>query len=882
MKKAILLAAAAAALTLCGVAPSVSAQRLPELATPDHYQLRITTDFDKENFAGDETIDIRVLKPTSTIVLNAAEITFLETTVTSSGRTQTAKVAPEEKAERATLSVDAPLAAGPAQIHIRYTGILNGQLRGLYLSKANGRKYAVSQLENTDARRMYPSFDEPAYKATFDITAIIDKGDTAISNGKIVSDTPGPGDAKHTLKFGTTPKMSSYLVALLVGDWQCLEGGADGIPIRVCGVPGKKPYASFALEAAEFTMKFYNQYFGIKYPYEKLDIIGAPDFSAGAMENTGCIVARDIIFLDPQQASYGLRKSVAQQLVAHEMAHQWFGDLVTMKWWDDVWLNEGFATWMAFKPMAAWKPDWDLQTDEVSSATGAMATDSLAATRAIHAHAETPQEIEELFDSIAYNKAGAVLRMVEGYVGEGDFRKGVNSYLTKYAYANATAEDFWNELTRATGKPVDKIMSSFVKQPGVPLVSVKTACAGGKTKATISQQRYFTDRVQFDRGSSETWDIPVCLRAGKGEKCELLASKEQPIEMPGCGEAIWGNAGGRGYYRSSYDSEDFANLAKTVEGELGPGERYLMMDDAAAQAAVSRLPAGDFMALIGRMSADPSDSVIGVLSGQLQFVSDYLVADRERAQFEAWVRKTFSPVMEQIGWTPGANESDETRARRGNMVRILGIIGNDPKMLQFSRDLVDDALKGKEVDSTLLGAALSVAANKGDAKLYDAILAHFAQVKTPAEFLLYGQALCLFSDPALVTRTLTFAVSPQMRSQDAPQVISAVMSTRPGRQIAWDFIRQHWREVEAKLSNYSETTLVGAAAVFCDAASRDQVKDFFVEHKVPATDRALKLTLEQINACIDVRAHQEANLRSWLANQKNAQAGIARGGNAGK
>src|SRR6202040_2706320 len=362
---------------ILALALAAGAQRLPELATPENYQLTIDVNLDEENFTGDETIAIRVLKPTSTIVLNAAEITFGEATITAGGKTQTAKVTPDEDKQMATLALEQPLAAGAATLHIRYTGILNGQLRGLYLSKANNRKYAITQLENTDARRMYPSFDEPSYKATFDITAIIDKGDTAISNGKIVSDTPGPGDGKHTLEFSTTAKMSSYLVALAVGDWECLEGSADDIPIRVCGVPGKKQYAGFSLEAAEFSLKFYDHYFGIKYPYGKLDILGVADFSAGAMENTGCIISRDLIFVDPKQSSYFLRKIVAQDLVAHEMAHQWFGDLVTMKWWDDIWLNEGFATWMSSKPLEAWKPEWNFNLDDVSNTGGTLNTDSL-------------------------------------------------------------------------------------------------------------------------------------------------------------------------------------------------------------------------------------------------------------------------------------------------------------------------------------------------------------------------------------------------------------------------------------------------------------------------------------------------------------------------
>ena len=846
------------------LAPATFGQRIPDLAIPDHYQLTISPDFANENFAGDETIQIRLLKPCASITLNAAEIKFAEVTIASGGESQTAQVTSDEKNEMATFTVPQALAAGPAEIHIRYTGILNGQLRGFYLSKANNRKYAITQLENTDARRMYPSFDEPSYKATFDVTTIVDKGDTAISNGKIVSDTPGPGEGKHTLKFSTTPKMSSYLVALAVGDWECLNGSADDIPIRVCGVPGKKQYSGFALEAAEFTMKFYNKYFGIKYPYGKLDILGVGDFAAGAMENTACIISRDLIFVDPNQSSYFLRKIVAQDLVAHEMAHQWFGDLVTMKWWDDIWLNEGFATWMSLKPMEAWKPEWNLQTDAISSSTGVMDTDSLSSTRAIEAHAETPAQIQELFDSITYNKAAAVLSMVEGDLGGDVFRKGVNSYLAKYSYVNATSEDFWNEITQVSHQPVDRIMESFVKQPGVPLVTLKTACRDGKTKVSLSQQRYFSDRTKFEAGSKEQWQIPVCLNTGKDEKCQLLGSKEQEVVLPGCGTAVFGNAGARGYYRSGYDPENLKLISSTAERTLSPGERYLLMKDVIAQVSLNRLTVGDALALAQDMKDDTSATVMNYVSNQLEFVDDYLVTDADRAPYQAWVRSRYGPVAEKLGWVSVPGESDERRSLRASLLTILGEVGRDPKAIQLSRDLFDNALNGQPVDQTLLFAAVRIAVREGDATLYNRILAHFAQIKTQEEFILFGQAFCLFSDPALLTRTLNFAISPAMRAQDAPQVIRAVMSNPAGRQLAWEFVRQHWPEIETKLGNYSEATLVQAASVFCDTNKRDEVRQFFSEHKIPAAERELNLALEQINVCIDIRTHQQPILQSWL------------------
>ena len=320
----------------------------------------------------------------------------------------------DEKTETATLTVPQRMAAGPATIRITYTGVLNDKLRGFYLSEANGRKYAVSQMEATDARRAFPSFDEPAKKATFDISLMVDAADTAISNGRQLTDTPGPEPGKHTITFATTPKMSTYLVALLVGDFVCREGVAGGTPIRVCATPDKQPLTGFALKAAEHQVQFFNDYFGIPYPFGKLDIIGVPDFAAGAMENAGAITFRErLLLVDEATASVDTLKAVAC-VVAHEIAHQWFGNLVTMKWWDDIWLNEGFATWAANKPLAAWKPEWQMDVNAAEETQTAMGLDALRSTRAIRTRVETPAEINEVFDPIAYEKTGGVLEHDRG------------------------------------------------------------------------------------------------------------------------------------------------------------------------------------------------------------------------------------------------------------------------------------------------------------------------------------------------------------------------------------------------------------------------------------------------------------------------------------
>ena len=604
--------------------PRADAQRLPKTATPENYKLSFAPDFGKDNFSGEEEIQANVPNAGTEIVLNAAEITFQTVTITNGNKTQTATVALDAPREMATLSVAQPLQAGPATIRIRYTGILNSQLRGFYLGKDDhGRKYAATQFESTDARRAFPSFDEPAYKATFDITVVAPKAMTVISNTKSISDVPGLGGT-HTVRFATTPRMSTYLVAMVVGEFDYVEGSADGIPIRVYGTAGKKQLGNYALQSAEQTLGYYDQYFAIKYPYGKLDLVGLPDFSAGAMENTACITFRENdLLVDDQRASINRRRGVAS-VIAHEMAHQWFGDLVTMQWWDDIWLNEGFATWMSSKPLEASKPEWNVRLDDVLDTVSALDVDSLANTRPIHQNAETPVEIEGLFDGIAYDKAAAVLRMVESYVGPDTFREGINQYLKDHAYGNATAEDFWNTIARVSRQPVDAIMSSYVMQPGAPIVSVNSRCVNNATAVTLTQQRYFYDETRMFENNDELWTVPVCLRQGAAGKaaCELLGKKQQQFTLPGCGSWVLSNADAEGDYRSSYQPQAMAALTRDAETALTPGERIMLLADAWASVRAARADIGDYFSLAEGMRSEQNRPVMQYLLGQIDYAGD--------------------------------------------------------------------------------------------------------------------------------------------------------------------------------------------------------------------------------------------------------------------
>jgi len=864
MKQLVLLIAISLLIPFC------MAQRLPHIADPESYKLSFAPDFSNNTFAGVETIQVRVLQSTSEIVLNAAGIDFQAVTIASSAGHQPAHVSLDKEKQMAHLAVDKPLAQGPATIQIRYTGKLNDELRGFYIGKDDqGRKYAATQLEDTDARRAFPSFDEPNYKATFDVSVIADKDLNVISNGKVVSDAPGPGDAKHTVHFSTSPKMSSYLVAVIVGNFEYIEGESDGIPVRVWTSPGKKELGRFALAAAEFNLSYYDRYFGIKYPYGKLDLIGLADFSAGAMENTGCITFREVLLLlDEKHTAIDLKKTVAS-VIAHEMAHQWFGDLVTMQWWDNKWLNEGFATWMSSKPVAAWKPEWNVQLDEVSDTVYSLGEDSLVNTHPIHQPADTPAQILELDDAITYTKTAAVLRMLESYVGADSFRAGVDLYLKQHSYANATAFDFWNAQTQVSKKPIDKIMPTWTEQAGQPLVTVKTECSGNSETVALEQQRYFYDRAKLNAGSAELWQIPVCMKVGSTtsatEKCELITKKQASLTLQECSPWVYANAKAKGFYRSAYSSEAIRSIAKVAESALTPAERMMLLSDVWASVRVDREPIGDYLVLAEGLQADRSSAVLGEIINQLSYISDYLVSDTDREAFDLWVRQLLDPVARDVGWEAKPGETEDQAGLRARLMLALGDVARDPQVQALARKLTDQYLADpSSVDHEIASIALRIAALNGDQALYDRITADLKAAKTPEAYFTDISALRHFSDPKLVEKTLEFAISPQMRSQDAPYLISGVMRDPATEKQAWIFVQAHWGSIENLGGAFAGGIIVQGTGSFCDPVMRDEVQAFFTSHPAPAAERSLKQSIEQINYCVDMKTQQGPQLASWL------------------
>jgi aminopeptidase N len=847
-------------------AVTASAQRLPSAVSPLHYDITVTPRLAEATFGGTVAIRLRLASPSSTIVLNAAEIKFGGASVSAGGRTQKAEVVLDATKEQATFRVPAAVPAGDAELTIAYEGILNDDLRGLYLSKANNRRYAVTQLEATDARRMFPSFDEPAFKATFALTAIIDEKDHAISNGAVVSDTPGPAAGKHTVKFETTPKMSTYLVALAVGDFECNSGSADGIPVRICSTPDKKQLTGFALESTQKIVEYYNRYYSIKYPFKKLDIVAVPDFAAGAMENTAAIFYRETLLLAAPDASVGVRKDIAQVL-AHEIAHQWFGDLVTMQWWDDIWLNEGFANWMMSKPLKAWRPDWNVELDEVRDNHAAMNLDSLRATRPIRSKASTPAEIGELFDPIAYEKGAAVLRMLEQWVGEEDFQKGVNAYIEKFKYGNARAEDFWGTLTTATGKPVDRVMATFVDQPGLPVIAIDLKCGTGGARAILSQERYFRDPTQATPDAAkQLWQIPICLHSSAGDtRCELLREKRLEVSFDGCPAWVMGNAGARGYYRSAAPPDMVRTMAEKIV-MLSPAERMTVLSDEWALVRAGRHDVGTFLDLASGFRDERTASVMSTLTGLLATIGDEFTTDATRDSYRAWLGKFIAPALADVGLPGRPAADDEAKSLRASVVGLAGGTAHVAEALANARTLVLQELdKGGSVEPTLLAVLINLAALDGDAGLYDRYLAKSKAATDPEERYQYLYALTAFANPALVRRTMELTLSDAVRSQDAKNVIARMLANSDTHRLAWQLVREQWAAIQKKTGEFvGNTIVVGALASFCDTGIAAEIKTFFSTHKVPDAERTLQQSLERINACARTASLQAPKLAVWL------------------
>jgi puromycin-sensitive aminopeptidase len=839
---------------------AVFGQRLDRTVIPNHYDLTLAPNFGDDTFSGVEGIEVTIEEPTQSIELHAVDLEIGSATVVAGGSVQAATVRYDTERETVHLDIQDAVRPGPATLHLEFTGRLNLDLRGFYLGvDGSGHKYAGSQMESTDARRALPSFDEPWMKATFAITMIIDEGHTAFSNGALVSDTPGPTPGKHTVRFAVTPRMSSYLLALVAGRFSCLEDEHRGLPLRVCATPEQVELGQYALEATKAVLTYYDAYFDYPYPFGKLDQIAIADFAAGAMENTAAIVYRETaLLLDPEHASTSQRRRVAG-VVAHEIAHMWFGDLVTMSWWNDIWLNEGFATFMAAKSVGDWKPEWGPEVADAASTGYPIDTDVLSSTRRIRQQATTPEEIDALFDGIAYQKTAAVLRTVESYLGEETMRRGIADYMHSHAYGNTTAEDFFDALSEAGGKDVAAIMRSYVNQPGIPAVSIRTRCEGGATVASLAQQRFFADRSLLGSAPDQVWSIPLCVAE---QDCFVLDQPTAEARFTECRQGAFANWRGRGYYITDYGASIAESAAKQ-----SPGERVALLRDQWYLLRIGQLQIADYLDLVAAIApAEHERRVVDEYLQHLQEIEEYLVADADRPALHEWMQATLRPLAHDLGWRPAAEDDVTTMELRASVYAALGLRAADPEVRVEARRLAEAYLADPSaVDPTMASTVLEVAARDGDATLYEHYRAALDAAATPEEASRLREALARFDDPALLRRNIDFVLSDALRSQDRGRFLFALVQEPAGLEAVWQFAKEHWDELMAKLPAPAHQYVLPALGQrLCSAEDRADFEAFAARVDTVAAPRRMALARESIAGCVDLKALHQGELSTYL------------------
>ena len=859
--------------------PSADAVVLPANVKPSKYRMTLQPDLDTFTFKGEQTIDIEIVVPTARIQLNAAELEVSDVILRRNGSSIPAhSVSLDEDTETATLDFGETLAQGPAQIDMKFTGILNDRLVGFYRSEyqdmeGQTRYLATTQFEATDARRAFPCWDEPAKKATFDVTLVFDDKLQAVSNTPIVEDaTAGPG--LRSVHFGETPIMSTYLLAFVVGDLVSVHAdAANGTTIGVWTTRGKENQAGFALDTSVKLLGYFNDYFGIPYPLPKLDHIAVPDFAAGAMENWGCITYRETALLvDPENSSAGTRQRVAE-VVAHEMAHMWFGDLVTMEWWDDLWLNESFASWMGTKSVDWLFPDWEMWTQFVNMDTNrALSLDGLKNSHPIEQEVKNPAEVSQLFDAISYSKGGSVLRMLENFLGAETFRGGLYRYLSANEYGNARTQDLWAALEEESGLPVTSIMDSWVKQTGYPVLQVEASRTPGDVQISLTQERFVYDRLLGDEEPNpEVWQVPVSISSpGETTASTVMEESRTAIALPAASPADdWYkvNSGQTGFYRVNYTSEDWERLAPAISMQQIPAtDRLGIQNDAYALSRAGLLPITQFLELAGSYSGETDASVWSDLASNLRDIEQLIAGEPVHPAYQRFGRELFGPAARRAGWTPRPQDGHLDSLLRST---VLGQSGsyNDEETLSQASDLFRQYLENPEaVHPDLRGIVFSLAAQAGDRTTYDQLWELEERTSMQEEKIRLLLAMSRFQDVGLLNDTLESSLSSRVRSQDTITVVAGVAANPTGRVPAWEFVKNNWGEFDRRYGGggFGLMRLVSVANSFTTEEQRADVERFFTDNPAPAAERTIRQALERMRLNIRWLEHNGPALNAWF------------------
>ena len=813
---------------------------------PVNYNLVFDPDLTKFTFLGKESITVNCKKSTKKIIMNCAEIKIISCFVESKGKTIKSQTKTDEKKEQLQINLQESI-KDDAKIIIEFEGILNDRLLGFYRSqyKQGGKtKYlATTQFEAADARRAFPCWDEPEAKATFEISIIVDNKFSAISNMPVKSKRKVSTN-KTLYNFEKTPIVSTYLIYLGVGEFEYLTGKIGKIQIRVVTTKGNKKKGKFSLELGKKLLASYEKYFGIKYPLPKLDLIAVPDFAAGAMENWGAITFRETILLyDPKTSSTRTKQFIAE-VISHEIAHQWFGNLVTMKWWNDLWLNESFATFMATKFVDKFYPEWDLWNQFVEDAMNvAMGLDSLKTTHPIDVKVNSPAEIREIFDAISYDKGGCVLRMLEHYVGEPNFQKGLKKYLSDFKYKNAEGNDLWNAIGKASKMPVTSMVNTWLRQPGFPLVEITQDANNLKLK----QKRYL---LEYDKKFSKgLWSIPLSLGLKKEITKKLFSKKSMTLKLPKNTLGFVANHGRKGFYRVKYDEGILLDLKMLVDQkQLPPIDRWAIQNDLFSLCVSGDEQVRNYLDFSDAYLQE--DSYLASVNVAHNLASLYFRAFNEKFSFEIrdYAINYFRQLLYNLGWDPKKSDKHTDALLRGFVISVLGKM-NDDEVTQEALKRYAKFLKSpSSLSPDLIEPICSIAAWNGNDKTHSQLVKLYKNAKTMEEKLRFLGAMCGFQDTKLLKKSLDFSQTPEVRSQNMQLPIMKVAANPYGDKVLWPWLKKNWKKLNKKVGHGNPlfNRIVASISSVVDDSMIKDVKQFFKDNPTPGTERTQSQTIERV------------------------------------
>jgi cytosol alanyl aminopeptidase len=862
--------------------------QLPALAAPLRYSLAFDVDPRGTTFTGTTRIDVQIPAKTSYVVLNAHALTITDARahVGDGGPGHVARTsvraahgAHKDSVEEIVLTFDPPLAPGRATLAIAYSAPFDSELSGLYRVADGGAWYAFTQFEATDARRAFPCFDEPGYKVPFDVSVTVPKGMLAFANNpETAREDAG---AKTTFRFAETPPLPTYLVALAIGDLEVRDlPRTTKPPIRLITTKGKTGQGALALEATSGLVDALAAWFAIPYPYAKLDIVAVPDFSAGAMENAGLVTFREeLLLLDPARASMRSRRSQAL-VIAHELAHQWFGDLVTAAWWNDIWLNEGFATWMEWRIVDQWKPAYGAKIDAVVSGLGVMDLDALASARAVRQPVATTSEAHEAFDGITYEKGAAVLSTIERWVGEEAFQRGVRDYLATNAFKSVHADQLFSALDRATGKDVSTMAATYLERPGVPEVTAHLECErGARWHVELAQEAWRPLGSKVPEDLDRVWTVPVCVLA-QGEKksgcADLAYGAPSLVAGRKCPAWIHPNSE-NSYYRFAISEADAMKLAG-ARAQLDVAERISLLSNAWAGVRAGKLKPQTMLKLLPAFDDDPSRQVVEQIVSILSSMSHILVEEDARPAFRRFVTARLAKRKKDLGWLPKKEEAsgsgDDALLRR-SLLWAMGDLAEDEATLREADELAMRWLADQtSVDSDTAAVAVDLATRHAGADRLTQLMAVAKSAKTREDRIQALKAMVGFDDPALLRRALDLSLGEDIRPHEMRYVLGSAIQRRKVRASAEAWVREHWDDLRRKLPGSLGTGLMGAAGIACTKAEVEERTAFYTPRaaEIEGAKRGLAEALESASLCAELRAYGASSLTRELLNGEKTNA----------